>query len=354
MNIPDWVVFPDAEWLTLTPEDAGFRGLEWKKAVGACRPAPTNFWGERHAPEDFAAVLTRGGYLVQSWGRAKDYKYQSASVGKAFTHALVGLAVEKLKLNIDEPVCRTWTGAGEFSHAHKHFDNELHRDLTWRHLLEHRAGFAIESGHSWRSGEFPDLPWIREKWSGNPIYDMYSFRQNSNERFYSSGGYVRLGQALTALWGMDIKTVLDREILGKIGIAPDNWYWMSLQEAYQGTDIYPAAPGYGHYADPPYFINGSIVRGGPGWVCMSAEDLARYGLLVATQGIWKGEQLLGGQWLISKSGGNDSTMIGDRITFVAGARIATQSLPDFLWVNDFEEYRFPEHLIDPHVVPGRH
>ncbi len=126
---------------------------------------------------------------------------------------------------------------------------------------------------------------------------------------------------------------------------------MTLEEIYRNYDFYPDKPGYGHYVDPPFSINGNLVRGGPGWVCMAAEDLARFGLLIATGGIWKGEQLLSPQWLISKSGGNESTVVGDRTNFVAGARIATTSLPDFVWVPDFQEYRFPDHLIDPGVIP---
>ncbi|HVF09372.1 MAG TPA: serine hydrolase, partial [Abditibacteriaceae bacterium] len=284
-------------------------------------------------------------------GRAQEYRHQSASVGKAFTWAVLGLAADKLRLNVDEPVYRTWTGIGEFSHTHKHLDNEQHRNITWRHLAEHTAGFAVESGYHWRTQDIADAAWIREKWTGNPTYDMYSFRE-PGARYYSSAGYVRLGQALTALWGMDIKRVLDQELLGKIGIKAQNWHWMTLQEVYQEYAIYPAAPGYGHYVDPPYHIRGNVVRGGPGWVCMAAEDMARFGLLIATGGLWKGEQLLASEWLISKSGGNESTLVGDRRHFIAGARIATTSLPDFLWVPDFEEYCFPDYLIDPAVMPG--
>jgi CubicO group peptidase (beta-lactamase class C family) len=352
MNIPDWVVYPESDWLTTTPEAAGFWQPEFDDATRSYEPAPTTFWGERHGLQDFAAVLTRGGYLVKSWGRTKDYKHQTASVGKAFTWALLGLAVEKLRLNADEPVYCTWTGVGEFSHAHKYLDNEQHRDITWRHLAEHTAGFAVESGYNWRTGEIPDLPWIQQKWTGNPTYDMYALRA-PGEQYYSSAGYVRLGQALTALWGMDIKKVLDQELLSKIGIKAENWHWMALEKVYAAYDIYPATPGYGHYVDPPFHIRGSIVRGGPGWVCMSAEDLARFGLLIATGGVWKGEQLLSSEWLISKSGGNESTVIGDRRYFISGSRVATTGLPDFLWVPDFQEYQFPDHLIDPLVVPAR-
>lgn len=357
-SLPHWVVFPDEAWLTITPERAYFRQPEFDHAVALCQPRPSTFWGEQHRPEDFGAVLTRGGYVVKTWGRAADYRYQTASVGKAFTIAALGLAVEKLALDPDQPVCRTWTGAGQLSHPHKVMDNERHRDITWRHLANHEAGFAIESAYHWRQGPPGDCgqspyaeDWIGAGWTGDPMHDMYALRP-PGQRFYSSAGYVRLGQALTALWRMDLKDLLDRELFSKMSLPADRWHWMSLAEAYAATDLYRATPGYAEYCDPPYEVDGHVVRGAPGWVIMSALDLARFGLLVATGGIWKGERLLGPEWLISKSGGNYSTVVGDRQSLIAGARIATENLPDFLWVPDFVEYRFPPELLDPGRVPG--
>ena len=41
---------------------------------------------------------------------------------------------------------------------------------------------------------------------------------------------------------------------------------------------------------------------GPGWVVMRPSDLARFGHLIATQGIWSGDALIGAQWLRNHSG----------------------------------------------------
>jgi CubicO group peptidase (beta-lactamase class C family) len=344
-------VYPEARWSPLSPAQAGFRHPEFGQEVARCRPTPSTFWGEQHAAEDVAGVLTRGGYLVQTWGRWEDHCYQTASVGKAFTLALLGLASEKLGLDPDEPVWHTWTGSGQLSHPHKHMDNGRHHRITWRHLAAHEAGFAIESAYHWRRREIPAEPWIQANWTGDVLYDMCALRP-PGQRYYSSANYVRLGQALTALWEADLKQVLDRELFGRMGIAADRWRWLSLAEVRGMRGLYPAAPGYAEYADPPFEIGGHPVRGGPGWVCMTAADLARFGLLVACGGQWRGERLLGGEWLISKSGGNCSTVVGDRTTFVAGARVATAGLPDFLWVPDFCEYRFPAALLAAGITPG--
>ena len=49
------------------------------------------------------AVLTRGGYLVWIWGNPA-YKYQTASVGKAFSRVLIGLAVEEGLIQPDDVI----------------------------------------------------------------------------------------------------------------------------------------------------------------------------------------------------------------------------------------------------------
>ena len=48
------------------------------------------FGGEDHSGDKFGAVLTRGGYLVHSWGD-RLYAHHTASVGKALTWAVSGI-----------------------------------------------------------------------------------------------------------------------------------------------------------------------------------------------------------------------------------------------------------------------
>jgi len=67
-------------------------------------------------------------------------------------------------------------------------------------------------------------------------------------------------------------------------------------------------PGYGLFIDPPYEINGQVVRGGAGWVVMSPKNLARWGLLVATGGQWKGKRLI--SKVVDAGGGNGSSARG--------------------------------------------
>ena len=121
---------------------------------------------------------------------------------------------------------------------------------------------------------------------------ILTHRREAN-RVYSSGGVWRLSQALTHLLDRDLKQVIDERLFGPIGIPPHRWEWTPGRTLFERKDWYADAPGYGDFVDPPYEIGGHVVRGGPGWVVISALDLVRFGHLVATGGVWEGERLMG-------------------------------------------------------------
>ena len=67
---------------------------------------------------------------------------------------------------------------------------------------------------------------------------------------------------------------------------------------------------------------------------ISAEDLARFGLLVATGGIWEEERLIDSEWVRSHGGGNGSLMTGDADTYIACGVVTTEGLPSFEIFNE--------------------
>ena len=334
-NIPDWLTFPEDEWTQITPEEAGLDPDKFQRFLAGMDVRGADFGGEDHTGDKFGTVITRGGYLVHTWGDG-DYKFQTASTGKAFTYALLGLAVQEGMVQADDLIADTWTGEGQLSHPHKHLDRGHHRNLTWRHLVGikwgagHYGGFAIELGIDWRERRnrgdvIPEIPeWAN--WTGDPFYDIYSHIEPGTRRHYSSAGTWRAAQALTHLWDRDLKDVMDERILSKIGIAADAWDWYAGGDVKEQKYFYPAIPDSYTYLDPPYEINGHPVRSGPGWVVMSAKDLARFGLLVATGGNWKGEQLLAPGWVRTHSGGNRSGLHGESRRYTSMGRVATEGI----------------------------
>jgi CubicO group peptidase (beta-lactamase class C family) len=200
-----------------------------------------------------------------------------------------------------------------------------------QHGLVHYGGFPIELGVRWRerrSGlEAGDaVPGVPEwaSWTGDPFYDLYAHTRPGTQALYSSAGYWRLGQALTAAWGEDLKQVVDERLFGPIGIPPERWDWWTGEAVKEAKDFYPAIPDAYTYLDPPYAIGGKPVRSGPGWVIMSASDLARFGHLVATRGVWEGERLIDPAWLRGHGGGNRSGVQGESRQLTVVAAVAAE------------------------------
>ena len=95
-QVPDWVVYPGDEWQTLTPEEAGITDLAaWNRWLAAATEKIRGgaSFGEDHTGNKWGVAITRGGYLIQTFGDP-DYKYQTASVGKTFSIACLQLAVD--------------------------------------------------------------------------------------------------------------------------------------------------------------------------------------------------------------------------------------------------------------------
>ena len=345
--LPDWITYPGDAWESITPEEAGLDETAWSRFLADSHVTGAQWEGERHGDGEWGAVLTRGGYIVHTWGNP-DYAFQTASLGKAFTWAVFGLATDAGLVKPDDLIRDTWTGVGQLSHGHKHLDAGHHRTLSWRHLLGsqitygHDGGFPVTNGFFWRqrsSGQMksqasnPVPEWAN--WTGDPNYDNYSHAAPGRERIYSSGGIWRLSQALTALWGRDIKSVIDERLLSKIGIGAGDWDWIPGKSVHDNRHFYPDMPGYGDFLDAPYEINGQVVRGGGGWVVMSAGNLARFGHLVATQGLWNGERLISSEWIRGHGGGNKSLVSGESNHYTAFAKVTTEGvdhpLPDELF-----------------------
>lgn len=347
-EIPKWVTYPEEDWVSIFPEDAGLDGDKFRRFIDTLNLKGAAFGGEVHTDLKWGAVVTRGGFLLHEWGD-RHYRFQTASVGKAFTRAVFGLAVEDGLVQPDDLIADTWTGEGQLSHRHKYLNEGYHKMLTWAHMLgpkddnKHYGGFALELGSDWRNGPGYESPlgrgfiprWAR--WTGDPSYDLYSHVEPGTVGYYSSGGFWRLGQALTALWGRDIKDVLDERIFSRIGIPSDRWLWYSGGAIRKHKYLYPAVPDAYTYLDKPFEIDGNVVRSGPGWVVISASDLSRYGHLVATQGVWKGDRLIDPKWLRGHGGGNYSGMSGESSHYTALGVVTTEGLdhPHTVTTNSF-------------------
>ncbi|VEP11249.1 Beta-lactamase [Hyella patelloides LEGE 07179] len=323
--------FPQQEWQYLIPAEAGIDSIRWKWWNKTQKPQGSSKFGEQHNENQWGVVLAKNGYIIQTWGNP-DYLYQSASVGKAFTKIALQLAVDEGLIGSENDLVRDyWTGETQLTASHQYLNQGHHRSLTFKHLWEHRGGFPISNGYYWLNKQ--DIPqWAN--YTGDPIQDNYAHIEPGTEYSYASGGYWRLTQALTAIWGRSLKDVLDEKLFSKMDISGDRWDWLSGKEVHDNVNFYPEMPNYGAFIDPPYEIAANPCVGGGGWVVMSPKDLARVGLLISTGGMWRGERLISDTELLAgHRGGNNSNLLVKN-DFV-WAQVTTQGIeiPNFLWGN---------------------
>ena len=322
-EVPDWVVYPDDQWKMISPADAGLDVKKWNAWVARQKPSGNDSWGQ-NPKRKFGVVVTRGGYLLKAFGDP-DFKVNSASVGKAFTSFALQLAIDDgLIKSANDPIQNYWTGEGQLDAKTKRMNQGQHRSLTFFHLHAMKGGFPISNGWFWSKKR--DVPsWA--KWTGDPTADNYAHVQPGRQGRYSSGGRWRLSQALTAVWKRALKDVLDEKLFSHMGIQPNDWQWATGKELHDELKWYPGMPGYGLFCDPPYEINNCRVQGGGGWVVMSASDLARVGLLVATRGQWKGKRLISDTQLVrGHAGGNSSLMNGWNDTMFTWGQVTTRGV----------------------------
>ena len=337
-EIPDWVTFPEEDWETINIMEAGIEPDGFNDWINTLNVNGANFGGEDHSAKQFGTVLTRGGYIIHSWGD-RNYNFHTASVGKTLCWVLLAFAIQDGMVDPDELVSKTWSGEGQLSHPHKYLNEGFHKSLTWRHLIGfkfgslHYGGFPMELGVRWKEKRtgleeanavtgIPD--WAT--WTGDPSYDLYSHAEPGTVGLYSSAGFWRLGQALTVLWNRDLKDIIDERLFSKIGIASDRWDWYTGQTIKSQKYFYPDIPDSYTYLDPPYQINGNPIRSGPGWVVINASDLARFGHLLATRGNWKGEQIVSPEWLRGHGGGNKSGVSGESVNYTALGVVTTTGI----------------------------
>jgi hypothetical protein len=84
---------------------------------------------------------------------------------------------------------------------------------------------------------------------------------------------------------------------------------------------------------------------------LSAEDLGRFGYLIATGGVWQGRRLIGPEWLRGHAGMGIHVVAGDPETMVAIAKINTQGFPFGLEVGTTGKFSFPKDWIVGPIRP---
>ena len=216
-----------------------------------------------------AGLILKDGYIVAKWGDTKRVD-MTFSVTKSFLSTIAGLAVDKglIADEADKTLNYIWDGT---------FDGDHNSKITWQHLLQQNSDW---SGELWGGKDWADRP-PREggldDWKNRELKEPGTFMEYNDVRVNV------LAYSLLQVWRQPLPQVLKENIMDKIG-ASSTWRWFGYDNAWTTIDglQMKSVTGGGHSG---------------GGIFISAEDMARFGLLFLNNGKWGNEQLISENWI---------------------------------------------------------
>jgi len=181
------------------------------------------------------------------------------SVGKSFTSALVGIAIDKGLINgVDERLLSYFPGV----ECSNDWDTRKD-DITLKHVLSMSFGLA-------EPGEFPaweNARWYTVHWISDVLRQPIEYEPGS--RFdYDSAAPALFGPIIEQVSGMSVGQFAENFLFGPLGIERYRWFILPNGKEYTG----------------------GVFR-------MRPRDMARFGQLYLQKGMWNGKQLISKEWV---------------------------------------------------------
>ena len=214
-------------------------------------------------------MILKNGYLVAKWGDIKRVD-MAFSVTKSFLSTVAGLAIDERLIKDEKDYAKDYVWDGTF-------DGEHNSKITWQHLLEQNSDW---SGELWGGKDWADRP-PRE--GGLDDWKNRSYNKPGTVMEYNDVRVNVLAYALLQVWRHPLPKVLKERIMDPIG-ASTTWRWFGYDKAWTTIDgmQMKSVTGGGHSG---------------GGLFISAEDMARFGLLFLNDGKWNDEQLISKEWI---------------------------------------------------------
>ena len=216
-----------------------------------------------------AGVIVKNGYIVAQWGDVKRVD-MTFSVTKSYLSTVAGLALDDhLINNMDDRVSDyIWDGK---------FDGPHNSKITWRHLLTQSS--------DWSGCLFDVCDWA-DRPPGEGTIDDWKSRKLTEPGSTFEYNDVRvnlLAYSLLQVVRKPLPVVLRERIMDPIG-ASTTWRWYGYDNSFVNVDgqMTESVSGGGHFG---------------GGLFINTLDHARFGLLFARKGKWKGKQLISEQWV---------------------------------------------------------
>jgi CubicO group peptidase (beta-lactamase class C family) len=269
-------------WKRRAPVEVGLDSAALSVAVDFAKAAD-NGWptdlneqlGRQTAREPFPAILgpvknraqtngivIKSGYIVAEWGPTGQVD-MTFSVAKSYLSSVAGLAFDRGLI----PDVHGTEGALIKDGG---FDSPHNAKITWHMHLTQTSEWE---GTLW------DKPDVADRRLG---YDR-SLQEPGTLWEYNDVRVNRLSLSLLRLFRRPLPEVFKESIADPIGMS-DTWVWHGYRNAYVDIDgkRMPSVSGGGHW-------------GAGFWA--TTRDHARFGLLFARRGAWKGKQLVSEKWI---------------------------------------------------------
>jgi len=242
-----------------------------------------------------AGLILKNGYIVAQWGDIQRVD-MTFSVTKSFLSTMAGLAEDQgLIANVkNKAKDYIWDGT---------FDGRHNSKITWEHLLQQNSDW---SGELWGGKDWADRP------PKEGDLDDWKFRKLNEPGTVMEYNDVRvnvLAYGLTHVWRKPLPMVLKENVMDKIG-ASTTWRWHGYTHAWTEIDgvQMKSVTGGGH--------------SGAG-LFISAQDMARFGLLFLNNGKWKTERILSEDWIkkaigLNNKGSRHWEGLSENIFYAAG------------------------------------
>ncbi len=218
-----------------------------------------------------AGIIVKNGYIIAHWGDVKRVD-MTFSVSKSYLSTVAGLAWDDhLIKNIDDRVNEyVWDGK---------FDGPHNSKITWRHLLTQSSDW---SGCLFDVCDWADRPpreGTIDDWRNRKLSEPGSTFEYNDVRVNL------LAYSLLQVMRKPLPVILRERIMDPIG-ASTTWRWYGYDNSFVNLDgqMIESVSGGGHFG---------------GGIFINTLDHARFGLLFARKGKWKGKQLISEQWVNS-------------------------------------------------------
>ena len=208
-----------------------------------------------------SGIILRGGRIVAEWGDTNRID-MTFSVAKSYLATVAGLAFDRGMIpNLDDPIGKLVKDGG--------YDSPHNAKITWR--------MALTQSSEWE-GVLWDKPDVADRRAG---YDR-ALREPGTFYEYNDVRVNRIALSLLRVWKRPLPEVLAEYIMTPIGAT--QWIWYGYENSFTDVDgrRIQSVSGGGHW-------------GGGVWA--STRDHARFGLLMARNGMWEDKRLLSERWI---------------------------------------------------------